>query len=87
MPAPTPFTPDSDYCVYCHKPAAGQCAWCHALVCADCTDLVPGISRDLAVCHRCKHKRHRPGRHLIGWFLIPALILGGLVLTILLLTR
>ena len=38
-----PFSPDADYCVYCHAPAAGMCAECGALCCVDCVELVMGL--------------------------------------------
>lgn len=48
-----PFTPDDDYCVYCHAPAAGLCAGCGALCCADCVELVMGWTTQRAVCGSC----------------------------------
>ncbi|MDX2165532.1 MAG: hypothetical protein SF182_00645 [Deltaproteobacteria bacterium] len=48
-----PFTPDDDYCVYCHAPAAGPCAQCGALCCGDCVDLVLRLSVPRAVCRDC----------------------------------
>lgn len=48
-----PFTPDDEYCVYCHAPAAGMCAECGALCCADCVDLVMGWTTRRAVCSHC----------------------------------
>jgi hypothetical protein len=50
---PTPFTTDALYCVYCHAPAAGICAVCGALSCADCVELVRGIITPRAVCRSC----------------------------------
>jgi hypothetical protein len=54
-----PFTPDEDYCVYCHAPAAGMCGECGAVCCADCTELVMGWTTQQAVCLPCL--RARPG--------------------------
>jgi len=48
-----PFSPDAEYCVYCHAPAAGACAGCQAICCADCVDLVMGLTTQTAVCHSC----------------------------------
>jgi hypothetical protein len=48
-----PFTPDDEYCVYCHAPAAGMCAECGALCCADCVDVVMGWTARRAVCRNC----------------------------------
>ena len=45
-----PFTPDDDYCVYCHAPAAGMCAGCGTLCCADCVELTMGWTTQRAVC-------------------------------------
>lgn len=47
------FTPDADYCVYCHAPAAGLCADCGALCCADCVELVLRFTSRRAVCTAC----------------------------------
>jgi len=67
-----PFTPDDEYCVYCHAPAAGMCAECGALCCADCVDLVMGWTTRRAVCNRCAEAGESesssisPGVWLIG---------------------
>ena len=55
--------PDADYCVYCHAPAAGPCATCQALVCADCCELTGGEVKKVAVCHSC----FRQGAGRVGW--------------------
>lgn len=59
---PTPFAPDEVYCVYCHAPAAGLCATCGALCCADCVELVRGISiiTPRAVCRSCVRDSRSP---------------------------
>jgi hypothetical protein len=80
----TPLQPDDDYCVYCHAPASGRCATCHALVCADCAEIRPGLSRPLAVCRACADARPRPGRRLLLWLVLPALVVAGLVCLLLL---
>jgi hypothetical protein len=77
MPGLAPFQPDNDYCVFCHRPAAGRCAVCHALICAECAELVPGLSRPLAVCRRCARRDLHPGRLLLAWLLIPAVLLAA----------
>jgi len=79
-----PFKPDQDYCVYCHRPAAGRCAVCHALVCADCSVLKKGLSRPLALCKQCAENSPRPGRVLLMWLLAAAVFLGALVAAFLL---
>ncbi len=48
-----PFTPDADYCAYCHAPAAGVCADCGALCCGDCVDVVMRFTSRRAVCRSC----------------------------------
>jgi len=48
-----PFEPDDIYCVHCHAPAAGMCAECGALCCADCVELRLGLTRERAVCRVC----------------------------------
>ena len=48
-----PFSPDDEYCVYCHAPADGMCADCGALCCADCVELVMGWTKQRAVCTSC----------------------------------
>jgi len=48
-----PFTPDDLYCAYCHAPAAGQCASCGALCCADCVELVSVLVTPRAICRSC----------------------------------
>lgn len=59
-----PFTPDDDYCVYCHAPAAGPCAECGALCCGDCVEIVLQLSVPRAICQSCFAARaqdERPG--------------------------
>lgn len=81
-----PFRPDQDYCVYCHKPAAGRCAVCHALVCADCCELQDGLIRPLALCEKCAENRPRPKRVLLMWLLATAVFLAVLLAVFLLLS-
>lgn len=57
-----PFTPDDDYCVYCHAPAAGMCAACGALCCPDCVELVMGWTTRRAVCRTCAIDEAPPQR-------------------------
>ena len=49
MPGLEPFQPDSDYCIHCHKPAAGRCAICHALLCPACASRERRPGRTLLV--------------------------------------
>ncbi len=60
MPGLDPFTPDEDYCVYCHAPAAGMCAECGALCCVDCVELVMGWTTQRATCHSCLERTEPP---------------------------
>jgi hypothetical protein len=84
MPGISPLQPDQDYCVYCHAPAAGRCGTCHALICADCAELAPGLSRPLALCKKCATRPPAAGLRLLGWLVVPALVLAVLVLLVLL---
>ncbi len=63
MTTPAGFEPDDIYCVLCHAPAAGPCATCRALICADCSVLTGGAVKTVAVCTRC----HGQGRGVVGW--------------------
>jgi hypothetical protein len=81
---PAPFTPDALYCVYCHAPAAGACAVCGALCCADCVELVRGIITPRAVCRSCVHDGRLPAERpafLRGllWTAALAALLAGIV--------
>lgn len=57
------FQPDDIYCVVCHAPAAGPCATCRKLICADCGELTGGSVKKVVVCHACA----RRGRGEVGW--------------------
>jgi hypothetical protein len=81
-----PFQPDDDYCVYCHSPAAGRCAVCHALVCADCSELKDGLIRPLALCEKCAENSPRPRRVLLMWLLAAMVFLAALLAAFLLLS-
>ena len=85
MPGLVPVQPDHDLCVICGRPAAGRCAVCHALVCADCAVLEQGLGKPVAVCRRCARKRPRAGRRLLSWLVVPALLAAGAVVVLLLL--
>lgn len=86
MPGLAPLQPDDDYCVFCHQPAAGRCAVCHALVCADCSVLQDGLIRPLALCEKCAENRPRPGRVLLMWLLAAIAVLAVLLVVFLLLS-
>jgi hypothetical protein len=73
-----PFTPDDDYCVYCHAVAAGVCADCGALCCGDCVELVLRFTSRRAVCRECLRGAPPPARR---WpWLLAALALGAALL-------
>ncbi len=55
-----PFSPDDDYCVYCHAPAAGMCAECGALCCGECVELVMGWTTQRAICDSCARTSDAP---------------------------
>lgn len=84
MTQTTPFTPDDEYCVYCHAVAAGVCAACGALCCGDCVELVMGLTTRRAVCRDCLAKGQRSGDvALRRWMVIAAVglvIVGAVVL-------
>ena len=75
MPGLQEHQPPSPVCRNCGRPADGQCAWCHCFLCSDCSVLTKGLSRPLAVCESCSKKPKRPAAGLVGWLLIPAIIL------------
>ncbi len=72
------FTPDDDYCVYCHAPAAGLCAECGALCCGECVELVMGWTTRRAVCSPCLSSAEAagPASRSRTW-LIGAIAIGG----------
>lgn len=71
-----PFQPDDSYCVYCHAVAAGVCATCGALCCADCVELELGWTQQRAVCRDCLRERDEsPPRRGAGWGVIATLAL------------
>lgn len=82
MPGLQPVSGGPPPCSVCGRPAQGQCARCHAWLCADCAELVPGLSRPLAVCPACSARPLPAGRRLLRWLLWPAVVLlavAGLV--------
>jgi hypothetical protein len=79
------FTPDDIYCAYCHAKAAGRCASCRALVCADCAELV-GSAKRFAVCSDCHAKgAGRAGLAVWASLLWPValLVFGALLVALL----
>ena len=43
-------------CYVCGRAAAGPCARCHGLVCADCCVLTDGGATAFAICVRCERR-------------------------------
>jgi hypothetical protein len=70
-----PFTPDADYCAYCHAPAAGVCADCGALCCGDCVELVMRFTSRRAVCRSCLAGESAAPRR--RWLWVAAAVLGA----------
>jgi hypothetical protein len=79
VPGTQPFTPDEIYCVYCHAVAAGPCAICGALCCADCVELVMGLTAQRAVCRSCQQAGRSPADRRAWWWI------GAVVVLVLLL--
>ena len=73
-----PFTPDADYCAYCHAPAAGVCADCGALCCGDCVEIVMRFTSRRAVCRSCLDAPAAPPRAWWRW--VAAAVLAGAAL-------
>lgn len=76
-----PFTPDDDYCAYCHAPAAGMCADCGALCCGDCVEIVMRFTSQRAVCRSCLADEAPAGRRWWPWLV--ALLALGLIVAVL----
>lgn len=68
------FDPDGIYCVHCHAPAAGMCARCGALCCADCVELRLGLTREQAVCRACLADEPAPKKRAVPRWLAVAMI-------------
>lgn len=84
-----PFSPDDEYCVYCHEPAAGLCAGCGALCCGECVDLVMGIATRRAICRQCLASGHSPAGTMTFLRLGTAIgaVLGAVLLLLVYLSR
>jgi hypothetical protein len=74
-----PFTPDEDYCAYCHAPAAGVCADCGALCCGDCVELVLRFTSQRAVCRSCLRDAP-PARPRWRWVMVAVAAIAAAVL-------
>jgi len=65
-------------CAICGAAAAGPCARCKKLVCADCCELVQGAGT-FAVCTRCARKGTDLGWvTVLGWLAVVIVALGGI---------
>lgn len=78
-------------CKLCGADAAGPCARCRAMVCADCCQLSEGGSATFAVCTACARRGGAsvaPGwRGLFGWLALIILALAAAALGLALLRR
>jgi hypothetical protein len=82
-----PFTPDTDYCAYCHAPAAGPCAECGALCCGDCVEVVLRFTSQRAVCKPCLSAEPPHSARTRRWIAAGAVAVGaGVALLLYLLT-
>ncbi len=72
-----PFTPDADYCAYCHAPAAGVCADCGALCCGDCVEVVLRFTSRRAVCRGCLEDEAEVPRRRWPWVVAAALAVAA----------
>lgn len=77
-------------CYVCGGMAAGPCMGCKRPVCGDCVELTDGGVRTWAVCLACaKRGGTSVGRAwlgLVGWIVVPLVVLAGVV-AVLLATR
>lgn len=81
--------PPATRCAICAAVAAGPCARCRRMVCADCCTLSTGGATTFAVCTGCARRGGASLRpswfHLLGWLalVIAALAAIALALTML----
>lgn len=77
-------------CALCGKIAAGPCARCRALVCADCCELTDGVTT-FAVCLTCVRRGGASigaaWRGLLGWLAVIVLALAAVAGAIVLLRK
>lgn len=77
-------------CVRCGAVAAGPCARCHAPVCGDCCVLTEHGARVWAICLACEDRGGRSLRGawmaVVGWIVLPILVLAGVVVLVAVLT-
>lgn len=65
-------------CAICGATAAGPCARCRRLVCADCCELVEGAGT-FALCTRCAKRGTSLGWPMVlGWLAAIMLVLGAI---------
>ncbi len=76
-------------CSGCGRIAVGPCARCEAPVCGDCCTLVEGAANTYAVCLPCSRHSGAVGsgwRLVLGWIVVPILLLLGAVVVLFRLT-
>lgn len=78
-------------CSLCGKIAAGPCARCRALVCADCCELTEGGVKTFALCTRCVRRggasMGSAWRGLLGWLALIVVALAAVALALALLRK
>jgi hypothetical protein len=73
-------------CVHCGALAVGPCARCRAPVCGDCCALTEGGANVYAICLGCERRGGsslgRAWLTVVGWVLLPILVLVALLLAL-----
>ena len=73
--------PPAARCKLCGAEAAGPCARCRAMVCADCCQLTTGAASTFALCTACAKRGDAPlasaWRGLLGWLALVILTVAG----------
>jgi hypothetical protein len=79
--------PPPSRCSICGAPAAGPCARCRKMTCADCCQLVEGAGT-FAMCSRCARAGTSLGwLPLIGWLAAIIVALGAIAALLILARR
>ncbi len=79
--------PPAPRCVICSATAAGPCARCHRMVCADCCELVEGAGT-FALCTRCAKRGTSMGwSTVLVWIGAVLVVLAAIVGLLVLLRR
>jgi hypothetical protein len=69
--------PPAARCAICGATAAGPCARCRKMVCADCCELVQGAGT-FALCTRCAKSPSLGWPTVLGWVAAIILVLGAI---------